>query len=76
MKHIPFDGSHPLFKIGLVPLDPADWIEVDEHLDFYLDEKARLKTLYGDKVFAAEAGTEQAQQEALDLLAAHLKKHH
>jgi hypothetical protein len=76
MKHIPFDGSHPLFKIGLVPLDFVDWIEVDEHLDFYLDEKERLKTLYGDKVFAAEAGTEQTQQEALDLLAAHLKKHH
>jgi hypothetical protein len=76
MKHIPFDGSQPLFKIGLEPLDLADWIEVDEHLDFYLDEKARLKTLYGDKVFVAEAGTELAQQEALDLLTFHLVKHH
>lgn len=76
MKHFPFDGSHPLFKIGLEPLNLVDWIEVDEHLDFYLDEKARLKKLYSDKVFVAEAGTEAAQQEALDLLVEHLEQHH
>ena len=76
MRHTPFDGSHPLFRIGLEPLDTAEWLEVDDQLDAYLDEKARLSALYPDHVFAAEAGTEEAQREVLDLLVAHLADRH
>lgn len=68
----PYDGSARLFQIGVRPLDPAEWIEVDERLPAYLDEKERLATLYPDAVFAAEAGTEAAQTEILHLLAEHL----
>ena len=32
LTHSPYDGSHPLFRIGLAPLDLADWIEVDDGL--------------------------------------------
>ena len=76
MKHTPFDGSHPLFRIGLAPLDLAEWLEVDDRLDAYLDEKARLREVYPGKVFAAEAGTEAAQAEALSLLLDNLRTHH
>lgn len=76
MKHIPYDGSHPLFRIGLMPLELKDWIEVDDNLDAYLDEKKRLKDLYGDKVFVAEEGTELAQREVLDMLLSHLLANH
>ncbi len=71
-KHTPYDGSHPLFRIGLEPLDLKDWIDVDEHLDFYLEDKARLKQLYPGKVFVAEDGTEGAQGEVLEILLPHL----
>lgn len=74
--HTPYDGSDPLFRIGLQPLEPADWLEVDRHLGDYLAEKARLEGLYPDKVFAAEPGTEGAQQEVLALLVEHLHTHH
>lgn len=76
LAHTPYDGSHPLFRIGLEPLLLAEWLEVDDRLDAYLDEKARLRSVYGDKVFAAEAGTEAAQREVLDLVLAHLAQHH
>jgi len=72
LKHIPYDGSHPLFKIGLQPLELNDWIEVDEHLGFYLEEKQRLGEAHGEKLYVAEEGTQEAQGEALELIKAHI----
>jgi dimethylamine monooxygenase subunit A len=68
----PYDGSARLFQIGLKPLDPAEWIDVDDKLPEYLREKERLTASVPDDVFAAEAGTEAAQTEVLTLLAEHL----
>ncbi|RUX86360.1 heme-dependent oxidative N-demethylase subunit alpha family protein, partial [Mesorhizobium sp. M7D.F.Ca.US.004.01.2.1] len=70
--HTPYDGSSKLFSIGLKPLDPADWIEVDDHLLPYLAEKHRLYAEIPERVFVEEDGTRDAQQEVLDLLGAHL----
>jgi hypothetical protein len=74
MKHTPWDGSHPLFRIGLAPLDLTDWIEPDERLAQYLSEKEALLAGRRDTVLAAEAGTEAAQAEVRDVLADHLTK--
>lgn len=70
--HTPYDGSSKPFTIGLKPLDPADWIEADGNLEAYLAEKDRLEAEHGEAVFAAEPGSEDAQREALWLLADHL----
>lgn len=70
--HTPYDGSSPLFKIGLKPLDLNEWIDADDLLLAYLDEKARLGSTHPEEVFAAEPGTEAAQSEVLELLAEHL----
>ncbi|MFT4076297.1 MAG: DUF3445 domain-containing protein [Asticcacaulis sp.] len=70
--HTPYDGSHKLFTIGVKPLDPAEWIDVDDRLLSYLDEKDRLAERVPDKIFVAEPGTEAAQGEVLTLLADHL----
>ncbi|MCR6658132.1 MAG: DUF3445 domain-containing protein [Asticcacaulis sp.] len=70
--HTPYDGSHKLFTIGVKPLDPADWIDVDDRLLGYLDEKDRLAERVPEKIFVAEPGTEDAQDEVLTLLADHL----
>jgi hypothetical protein len=70
--HTPYDGSSTPFTIGLKPLDPAGWIEVDGHLEAHLAEKDRLEAGHGSSVFAAEPGTEEAQQEVLALLVDHL----
>jgi dimethylamine monooxygenase subunit A len=73
--HIPYDGSSKPFQIGLQQLDPATWIEVDEHLEIYLAEKRRLYREETTNVLVAEQGTEAAQQEVLEMVVAHLAKH-
>ncbi len=74
LKHTPYDGSSKPFEIALRPLDIEHWIEIDDDLDRYLDEKRRLYNTIPDKVFAAEADTLAAQQEVLDLLVDFLLK--
>ena len=71
-RYTPFDGSSKLFQIGLKPLAPADWIDVDERLPAYLDEKDRLWRERPDDVFAAEPDTFDAQRELLTMLVEHL----
>ena len=73
--HTPYDGSSKLFTIGLKPLDPDRWIEVDDHLLPYLAEKRRLYAQIPGRVFVEEDGTRDAQSEVLDLLAEYLPKH-
>ena len=70
--HTPYDGSSTPFTIGLKPLDPTAWIEVDSHLEAQLAEKDRLEAGHGATVFAAEPGSEDAQREVLSLLTEHL----
>ncbi len=72
MIHTPYDGSSKPFQIGLKPLDPATWIEVDDQLETYLAEKHRLYTEETANVLVAEQGTQAAQQEVLDMLVHHL----
>ena len=70
--HTPYDGSSKPFTIGLKPLELKDWIEVDENLEAYLAEKARLYATIPELVFVEEPNTRNAQQEVLDLLGEHL----
>ncbi len=76
MLHTPYDGSSKPFTIGLGQLDPREWIEVDEHLSHYLEEKRRLYAEEIKNVLASEAGSEIAQAEVLDMLVAHLLQHY
>jgi hypothetical protein len=75
LAHTPYDGSSKPFAIGLRPLDLANWIEVDGNLGAHLAEKRRLYAEIPEKVFVEEPETRAAQQEVLDLLAAHLPVH-
>lgn len=74
--HTPYDGSSRPFTIGLAQLDPDHWIEPDDDLETYLAEKRALLETDRATVFAAEPGTEDAQQELLDLLADFLPRQH
>ena len=70
--HTPYDGSSKLFTIGLKPLDLDDWIDVDDKLLAYLDEKDRLAARVPHEIFGALPGSEAPQAEALGLLGDHL----
>jgi hypothetical protein len=69
---MPYDGSSKAFTIGIRPIEARDWIDVDDRLADYLDEKAALATTKFAEIFAAEPGTEDAQAELRDLLVDHL----
>jgi dimethylamine monooxygenase subunit A len=70
--HTPYDGSAKPFTIGLKPLDPWEWIEVDHNLKTYLTEKQRFFSEQRDNVLAALPGTEAAQLEILEMLVDYL----
>jgi hypothetical protein len=72
LTHTPYDGSSQPFTIGLKPLDPHEWIEIDGDLENYLAEKDRLYGTLPEKVFVEEADTGEAQREILDALVAYL----
>ena len=66
----------PLFRIGLKPLDLAQWLEIDADLAAYRAEKDRLSAAEGVAVFRHELGTEAAQAEVRALIRANLADHH
>ncbi|MBO6718630.1 MAG: DUF3445 domain-containing protein [Rhizobiaceae bacterium] len=70
--HTPYDGSAKPFSIGLKPIEPGEWIEIDDALPAYLAEKRRLYAERPDAVFVAEPDTVESQQEVLDALTAFL----
>ncbi|MGB8816495.1 MAG: heme-dependent oxidative N-demethylase subunit alpha family protein, partial [Rhizobiaceae bacterium] len=68
--HTPYDGSSKPFSIGLKALDDSRFIEVDDNLLAYLDEKDRLAATIPRDVIVAEPGSEAAQDEVLARVAA------
>ncbi len=70
------DGSSKPFTMALQPLNPDEWIEVDDRLAEYLAEKDALISNSRDDVLMTEADTEAAQQEVLDLLLSYLPRHY
>jgi hypothetical protein len=69
--HAPYAGRHRPFTIALSPLDPADWLEVDDRREADLAEKAAILAAQPDVVMA-EPGMAAAETEARDRIAAHL----
>ena len=76
LRHTPYDGSKQPFTVGLETISVAEWFEADRNLLPHLERKGELLNQDHGRVFRAEAGTEDAQHEVLDLLLAHLKDHH
>lgn len=70
--HTPYDGTATPFTIGLRPLDPKSWLEIDRDYESYLAEKHRLFDTAPAAVFAEEPETRDAQNEVLALVRAEL----
>jgi dimethylamine monooxygenase subunit A len=74
--YLPFDGGRFRLMMGLMPLPPGDWIEIDRHFAAALAAKRALLETRHDEVFAALAAAEAPAAEVLALLGAHLPRHH
>ncbi len=75
LKHTPYDGSEPLFKIGLRPFVSENWLDFDDTFDAFMHEKKRLLNEIPEKVFQAEDDTLDVQTEVLELISKHLDEH-
>jgi hypothetical protein len=73
--HTPYDGSAKPFTIGLKQLDLNKWIDIDEMLPSYLNEKQRLTADEYPNIVVSETGSEGAQQEVLELIIEHISAH-
>jgi len=62
--------------MGLRPLDPAEWLEVDERRELELRAKARLLDEAHDRVSVALPGSEPAGRELFDAVVGHLGRWH
>lgn len=60
------------WRLGLRPLEPADWIELDEHYDDDVERKDTLMSRHPRTVNAAMDATEPEGAEVLRALCAHL----
>lgn len=75
LTHTPYDGSEPLFRIGLRPFDMDEWLDFDSSFEAFMAEKKRLMKDIPRKVFQAEVGTQDTQEEVLTLISNYLQKH-
>jgi hypothetical protein len=80
-RYLSFEGTAFRLRVGLRPLDPAEWLELDEHYDEYLAEKAALLRSRHDEVVAVVDASrwpvvDAACEDTLALVVAHLDQHH
>ncbi len=75
-RYLPFLSGRFRLAMGLMSLDPEEWIEPDGNLAAELAEKDRLFAERHGEVVQARPGSGAAQAELLDLLAGHMARRH
>jgi len=76
LKHTPYDGTSKPFTIGLMQLQENEWLEEDQNLIAYIDEKLSLYKSLPDKVLVEDEDTRDSQNEVLALVREHLLRHY
>jgi len=76
IPYVPLDGKPWRLAMGLRPLAPGGWLEVDDHRGEELAEKYRLLAADPSTVTVWLPGSEAAGAELLEALVADLGEHH
>ncbi|WP_150493299.1 heme-dependent oxidative N-demethylase family protein [Roseibium aquae] len=74
--HRPYDGSTRPFTVGLTPISEPEWLEPDANLVPHLRRKDELLAIDRAAVVRTEDGTEDAQDEVLQLVLQALRGMH
>jgi hypothetical protein len=74
--YVPVEARPWRMIMGLRPLDPTRWLEVDHLRATELGLKAQLLADRHDRVVAALPGTTEAGAEVLEMVLSHLDRHH
>ncbi|WP_420405660.1 heme-dependent oxidative N-demethylase family protein [Nisaea sp.] len=75
-RYAPYANGRFALAMGLVALDPKDWIDADDRRAAELQEKERLLAANRKAVFDDLPGSEAAQREVLVILLENLERHH
>jgi len=74
--HLPFEAGEFRMSMSLTSAPESEWLELDaRYPDDMRQRRALLAERYGE-VFAALPGSEDARQETLELVTAHLARYH
>ena len=74
-SYAPWVGGPFIWRLGLRPLDLADWIELGEEYAADLAVKATVRREHPDTVFVTLPEALDACREVLDVLVEHLVEH-
>lgn len=78
-QYLPFLDVAPSpfrWRLGLRPLEPADWLQVGPDHDDVLAAKAAVMADHADTAFAVLDGLDEVGREVADEVAAHLARDH
>ena len=73
-RHLPFGAG--TMRMGLSPIDDADWLELDESFAEQMAAKRALLATRRDAVLRFLPGTDEAASEALEAVCDNLLRHH
>ncbi len=76
VRYLPFADGKFRLTMGLMPLDEAGWLEIDDGFAATLATKRDLLATRPAEVFAALPEAQGPAEELLDHLAGHLPRHH
>jgi len=74
--HLSFEPGPYRMAMGLVSIPEEQWFELDEHYEAELAERRHLLETRHAEVFGIRPESSAARRETLDMIAAHLARHH
>ena len=75
-KHTPYRNGDGGVKVGLEPIEEADWLEIDNLFDSEIALKKKLYESYYKEIHQELDLSLKSQQELLEMLKTHLNQYH
>jgi len=75
-KHTPYKNGEEVVKVGLEPIEEAEWLEIDNLFDSEIELKKKLYESHYKEVHQELDLSFKSQQELLEVLKAHLKQYY
>ena len=75
-KHTPYKNGEEVVKVGLEPIEEAEWLEIDNLFDSEIELKKKLYESHYKEVHQELDLSIKSQQELLEVLKAHLKQYY
>jgi len=75
-KHTPYKNGEEVVKVGLEPIEEAEWLEIDNLFDSEIELKRKLYESHCKEIHQELDLSFKYQQELLEVLKTHLKQYH